>query len=403
VPGGVQVQQFPALTPWPALPADATAEKGRLQPRLDGAGSEYPLAYSACQALTENLAAGRPYAAGALFLLNANPVHDLPGGGRFAGLLRNVPLVVSFSPILDESAAHADLILPALSFLEVWQDDILEATGYPGIALRQPVVQPVRNGRNPGDVLLQLARLVGGPVAQAMPWLDFLQVVKDRVAGMDISWEDLVEKGAWSALVYRYAAPGSRAWNQVVGRDRVAAPRDGRYDLFSREAFAALSQNGSTDDLSCLPHFELPAETATSEYPFLLISQETMTQTRAWSGILPSLAEVYGLQVESRWESWAEIHPKAARALGIADGEMLWLESATGRVRLRARLVEGIWPNAVNAPAGLGLFSPVQWGREAGTAGQTVGTNAGAIASAGTERASGLAAAYPTRVRVYRA
>lgn len=402
VPGGVQVQHYPTLTPWPALPADPVAERGRAQARLDGAGSQFPLAYTASQSLTESLASGRPYSAGALFLLNANPVHDLPQGARFSQALRNVPLVVSFSPVLDESAAHADLILPALTFLEVWQDDILEGTGYPGIALRQPVVQPVRDGRNPGDVILQLARLLGGPVAQALPWSSFLQVIRERLAGMDISWDDLMEKGAWSALVYRFAAPGSKAWSQVVGRDRAVAPRDGRYDLFSREIFAGISQDGLVDDLACLPHFELPAEPASSEYPFLLISQETMTQPRNWSGILPSLAEVYGLQVQARWESWAEIHPKAAAALGIRDGDLVWLESPAGKIRLRAKLVEGIWPNAVNVPGGLGLSSAVQWGREGSTANLTVGGNPYAIAAAGTESLSGLAVALPARVRVYR-
>ena len=127
-----------------------------------------------------------------------------------------VPFVVSFSSVLDESAAYADLILPSLHFLELWQDDILEGTGYYGISLRQPVVLPVRNGRNPGDVLLQIAKALGGTVAQSMPWDTFEQVVRERVAGMDISWDDLVKAGTWSSVDLpagpsRAARPGARS------------------------------------------------------------------------------------------------------------------------------------------------------------------------------------------------
>ena len=78
-----------------------------------------------------------------------------------AEALLRVPFVVSFASILDETAAHADLILPASTFLEVWGDDFVEGAGYPGVSLRRPVVEPVHDTRNPGDVLLQLAARTG--------------------------------------------------------------------------------------------------------------------------------------------------------------------------------------------------------------------------------------------------
>ena len=399
VPGGIQVQQTPNLAPLPALPSDAVAEKSRAWARLDGAGSDYPVAYSAFQNLADNLARGNPYAANALFLLNANPVHDAPQGKRFAEAFNKTPLVVSFSPVLDESAAYADLILPALTFFEMWGDDILEGTGYPGIALRQPVVKPVRDGRNPGDVVLQLAKQLGGKVSEALPWNDFLALVKQRVAGMQIVWDDLVAKGAWSALVYSFAQPGSKAWARVVGRDRVNAPMDGRFDFFSRELFAALNPK---NDVECLPHFSAPAQTADADYPFVLISQETMTQPRGWSGVVPTLQEVYGLQTSARWESWVEIHPKAAEQLQVKPDDLVWVESSAGKIRVRAKIVEGIWRNAVNVPCGQDHFSAAQWGRESSSARNTIGANPYQLLVVGSEENSGVAAMLPTRVKIYK-
>jgi len=372
---------------------------------VDGAGTEYPLALSAYQAVAEGLASSQPYPVNALFLYNANPIFEAPQGTRFAEAFRQVPFIVSFSPVLDESSALADLILPSPTFLEMWQDDIVEGTGYPGIAIRQPVVKPVQEARNPGDVLLQLARAVGGPVAQALPWASFQEVIRFRVAGMGISWDDLLDKGAWSGLVYFFAAPGSKAWYRVVGPDRLAAPKDGRFDFFSRELFYALSTRGQpVEDLACLPHFALPVESAQAkDYPFLLVSQELMTQARGWSGVVPSLEEVYGLQVGSRWGSWVEIHAKAAQALGVHDGDEVWVESPVGRIRLQAKLVQGIWPNAVHIPWGQGYRSTVQWGREAQIGARAFGVNPYQIVAASTERLDGLAVLGPMRVRVYKA
>ena len=398
IPGGVQVQHYADYAPWSALPSDAVAEKSRAMPRLDGAGADYPVALSAYQTLAGNLSQGKPYAVNALFLLNTNPVLDAPQGQRFVDALKNT-FVVSFNPTLDESAAYADLILPALTFFEMWQDDVIEGTGYAGVAMRQPVVAPVRDGRNPSDVILQIAKQIGGTVSQALPWKDFLEVVRFRIGGIGIDWNDLVTNGAWSALVYYFAQPGSQAWSKVVGRDRVNAPKDGRFDFFSRELFAALN---SSDDVACLPHFELPAEPADANYPFLLMCQETMTQPRYWLGVVPSLQEVYGLQVGARWDSWVEIHPKAANALGIKKDDWVWVESAAGKIRVRAKLVEGIWRNAVNIPYGQGHYSAAQWGREADTARRVLGVNPLQLVSTGSEKISGLPMMLPTRVKVYK-
>jgi anaerobic selenocysteine-containing dehydrogenase len=401
-PGGVQVQNYPAIADWPALPADPVAEKGRAMARVDGAGSgDYPLALSVYQALGEHILSGQPYPINAMMLYRSNPVFDTPQGGRFADALARVPFVVSFSPVLDESAAYADLILPESTFFETWQDALIEGTGYPGVALAQPVVHPVQDTRNTGDVLLQITQGLGGPVAQALPWAGMETLLRYRYSKLDMGWDDLKSKGVWSGLVYYFAGRGSRAWNDAVGRDRLAAPKDGRFDLFSRELFAALD---APDDRTCLPHFEEPVESApATEYPFLLISQETMTQPRNWSGIVPSLQEAYGVQTGTRWESWVEINPQAAGALGIKDGDPVWVESPAGKVKARARVYPGIWPNAVHLPLGQGHLTLAQWDRSSNNLPRQIGVNPYSIVASGTEKISGLAVSMPTRVKVYRA
>jgi len=403
VQGGVLVQRFPQLTPWPQFELDEPALNGLSQPRLDGAGtSAYPLALSALQNLPGNIRASKPYPLDTVFLLEANPVYEMPVD--FARALLDVPFVVSFAATLDESAAHADLILPSSTFLEIWGDDYIEGVGYAGVSLRQPVVEAVHDTRNSGDVLLGLAARLGGSVAKALPYPDYKALVESRLEALELDWETFQANGNWSEMVYFNAAPGSPAWSQVVGRDRLNAPQDGRFDFFSRELFALLA---SPQDHACLPHFELPSrmendQTQDVDYPLQLVSQRLITHSQNWHGILPTLQESLGLQGHMKWESWVEINPATAAQLEIENGERVWVESPRGRVAAIARLYEGIWPNAIYLPPGMGHHTRVQWGRGAAENWQ-VGANPNQLATYTSEALSGQAVFTPVRVRIYKA
>ncbi len=399
--GGAIVQRFPDLKDWPYYMPDSTALVGGSKERVDGAGTQFPLAISVYQNVPERILAGEPYPLEMLMLLNANPAYDMPNNGRCVEALLKVPFVVSFAPTLDESAAHADLILPASTFLEIWGDDYLEGTGFPGISLRRPVVEPVHDTRDPGDVLLDLAHRLGGPLAEAFPWTSYKDLMLDRLSGFD--WKKFEANGNWSQLVYFNAVPGSQAWNEVVGRDRLNAPKDGRFDFFSRELFALL---GSDSSQACLPHFEIPSTLADStagalEYPFLLVTQPLITQSQEWQGIIPTLEECYGLQGNVKWDSWVEVSQKAADALGLQNNDRVWIESAADRVQAVVRVRAGLWPDAVFLPPGQGHRTLVRWGRYADD-NFVVGTNPNALIEFSSEPLTGLAVSGPARVRIYR-
>jgi anaerobic selenocysteine-containing dehydrogenase len=412
VKGGVLVQRFPTLAEWPAAAAslaqprrDAVVVVAVVDATTTTATTADPLAPLTGAALAARLGTDAPYPINAVFLYNANPVYESPAGGRMAEALLKAPFVVSFAATLDESAAHADLILPASSFLEIWGDDFIEGAGYPGVSLRQPVVEPVHDTRNPGDVLLQLAAKLGGALGQTLPFSDYRSLVEHRLSAIDMDQAKFAENGVWSEMVYFNAQPGSAAWPNVVGRDRLNAPQDGRFDFFSRELFALLdgrapaetpaegqAQDIAPTDLACLPHFTAPDETAAAgEYPFLLIAQGLITQPRGWQGIVPALQECYGLQANMKWKSWVEIGPAAARSLGVANGDLVWVESPAGKVQAVVRIYAGLWPNAVYLPPGLGHRTQTKWGRDS-LAPTVIGANVNQL----------LASAGVTRVRIYK-
>ena len=129
-----------------------------------GAGSWSGAAtYRDLRALAADLAAG---AVDVLLLHDVNPVHALPDGAGLAAALAGVPTVVSTAACPDETAALADLVLPAHTPLEAW-GDAEPAGGVRG--LQQPAMRPLLDTRHLGDILLDAGRALGGGVAAALP------------------------------------------------------------------------------------------------------------------------------------------------------------------------------------------------------------------------------------------
>lgn len=405
--GGVLTQRYPIIVDWPALPDDPIAEAGVKAERADGAGTAFPLGRHAFQAVADRVLGGHPVEA--LFLYDANPIYSAPGGSRFAEAFDKIPLIVSFSSFMDETARYADLVLPEPTFLERYQDDYIEGLGYAGIALRQPAVEPRHDTLNVGDFFLRVAAAMGGPVASAFPWKTYEDVLKYRLGNIGTDWDTLKELGVWMTPAYHAHWRGSQEWlEEVVGRDRRRSPRDGRFDFYSRELEALLRDKSpeqlaalgitQTGDAVALPHHE-PVTYAgdETEYPFVLNVVTLMSLGPASvAANMPSLQEISGMTVGETWDSWLEMNPETALEYRLRDKDAVWVESPFGRGRTRVRLVKGLRPDVVNLPHNQGHTAVGRWAKDRGV-------NGLALLNPASEPAAGLAAFTNTRVKVYRA
>jgi menaquinone reductase, molybdopterin-binding-like subunit len=405
VPGGVLTQRYPPAREWPALAADPVAERGCAAERVDGAGTLFPVARHAYQAVADRILDGYPVEA--LFLYDANPVYETPGGARFVEAFRQVPFIVSFSSFLDESAQYADLLLPEPTFLERYDDHFVEGLGYPGVALRQPTIRPRHDTLSTGDFFLRVAAAMGDPVASAFPWRTFQGLLRYHLRDVGTDWETFQELGVWITPGYRYGRRGSEKWvSEVVGHGRQYAPRDGHFDFYSRELkclleaadpdrLAALGLS-TTDDSLYLPHY-LPVSYAgsASEYPYILnvVTLMSLGPVSAAAN-MPSLQEISGMTVGETWGSWLEMNPKSAKRLGLQDKDEVWVESPFGRAKVKVRLVEALRPDVVNLPYNQGHTAVGRWAKDRGV-------NGLALLDPASEPVSGLAAFTNTRVKVY--
>lgn len=439
VPGGVV---FPHDVPFAALAEvdlDETAKQGLAKPRLDRAGDrDFPLAHHVAGALPRAIVEDRPYKVSALFLHRANPLFSSPQPERVADAFRKIPFIVSFSPFLDESSAFADLILPDHTPLERWQDQPAPpAARYSLFGLRQPVVSPLYNTLHAGDAVIRIARAMGGPMAGAFPWTDFLEALKQGAAGIFESrrggiveglatretWTGAVEKRGWWYPTYRtfdefwaQLAEKGGWWNPAYSFgewDRIFPNPTGKFQFYSLTLKNRLERLASTDqqteallaelkidargDLVFLPHLEAPRLAGDEhKYPLRLNVVRLMPLSEEGSANLPFLQEIAGPHLHMQWCSWLEIHPDTAERLGITDGDMVWVESPAGKIRVRARCTLCAIPGVVNIPANLGHTAYGRWAKG-------IGVNPMQVAAVEFDRLGGLLASGATRVMVYRA
>jgi anaerobic selenocysteine-containing dehydrogenase len=406
-PGGVMMQRYMPFVDWPPLPNDSVASEGLKAERLDGAGSKFPLGRNAYQAVADQILDGAPVEA--LFLYDANPVFETPGGNRFAEAFKKVPFVVSFSSFMDESAELADLILPEPTFLERWGDDHIEGLGYPGVSLYQPVIEPLYDAMNTGDFFLKVAEAMGGTIAEAFAWRSYEEVLQFRLKDIGADWETFKELGVWFAPGYHFAKRGSPKWlSEVVGKDRLNTPRDGYFDLYSRELnfiFGNMEQGdlaevgiSMTGDGANLPHHEPTAFAGDeAEYPFILNVVTLMSLgPRSDAANMPTLQEISGMTVGETWNSWLEMNPESARELGLADKDLVWVESPFGRIKTKVRFVAALHPNVVNLPFNQGHTAVGRFAKGRGVNGLE-------LLNPASEPLTGLAAFTNTHVKVSRA
>jgi anaerobic selenocysteine-containing dehydrogenase len=408
VPGGVLVQQ-----PLPGEVPDDRPGPGSI------VSNAAPFGSNASQ-LPRAILSRRPYPVQVLLINHVNPVFSLPNGEDFQRALREVPFVVSSTSFMHETSVLADLVLPTPTGLEAWQDmGSPPAAANAMVSVSPPAVRSRKDVRHVGDVVLSLAHSLGGSVAAALPFSSYEQYLRRQVdelfaaqsgavfgSKLEETWNGLMERSGWWAPTYSTA---DELWQQVKQQggwwepayshgewSRVLRTPSGRFEFYSQAlAQAARKQagSGSMDDRVCLPHQPKIAD-GTPNFPLLLLPVEGLPLSGGEGAHLPYLQQIAGEHLFANWDSWLEIHPETARQYGIKEGDNVWIESARGRVRARARLYEGARPGVVHLPLGYGHTAGNEWACR--------GVNPLRIVGEQQEPWTGLPQVGGTYVKVYR-
>jgi menaquinone reductase, molybdopterin-binding-like subunit len=436
-PGGVLLQDPLPLAPFPEPGEDKVSSSGLQKERLDLAGSKaFPFARSLIHGFSEALLNRPQSPVDTLLVFSANPAHTLPDGGAFGQALQRIPFVVSFSPYRDETALMADLVLPDHTGLEK-MEDVVWPSGlqYPLYGLSKPVVKPVYATRQSGQVLLDLARLMGGHVASGFPWKDYEECLKFRAKGLFEAGGGLTRYAGATPIWRRTREdqPGERSeyksfdemWQRVKSEGlwfrssqgfksggALFKTPSGKFEFYStgiERALAALTRGdtlrsamdrmgiAADKDDSCLPHFEeTPSGGDRQKYPLLLMPYDLINVSSGW---LPNPHFLKKTLLDNQLrgnDSFAEINPRTAFSLGLKQGARVFVESGRGKILARLNLSEGAMPGVVFLPLGFGhtAYDEYQQGQ---------GVSPNRIIEPATDPLSGNTVWWKTRVRISRA
>jgi anaerobic selenocysteine-containing dehydrogenase len=277
----------------------------------------------------------------ALFIQNCNPVTVAPDSNKVRrGFAREDLFTVVHEQFMTETAAMADIVLPATMFME--HDDLYQAGGHSHIQIGAKLIEPPGECRENHVVIQALASRLGAVHR-----------------GFDMTAMEIVDATLRASGWPGAAAVLDRRWLDVQPDFRASHFLDGfghadRKFHFAAD-WAAIGPNHAT--MSALPDHLDAIDSAGSAHPFRLVTAP------ARQFLNTSFTEMAsGRKREGR--PTAMIHPADAARLGIADGGLVRLGNLRGEVQVHARLfdglqpgvvvVESIWPNA-DFPGGVGI------------------------------------------------
>ena len=382
-PGGVSSRPEVATQPWPEMVVDNIAWAGSGMPRIDGAGtSRYPLIKYLPDRWPQAINGSEAGGIKALFVQGADPYFTTMDSVAVAKAFEQIPFVVSFSTFLDETAFHADLILPNHHYLERWED-VPTPIGLqkPVLGLCKPIVSPQCDTRHVGNVLMTIAKSLGGSVAKAFPWKNYESVLKET---MGHKWGALEKTGYVAEADYE--AP---AWGSAFGTP------SGKFEFY----ITAFDQAGMevTRDVEYLPHYQpIKPEGDVVRYPLLLIPTELMRLADGAVGNPPFCTKTLEENELKGNDLFVEINPKTAAEYGLSEGRHAVLTTPRGKGKVLVHLSEGIMPGVIGIPKGFGHTAYDDY-----LAGK--GVNANSLMGVVEDPVSGLCATWGIRAKLTRA
>ena len=267
-----------------------------------------------------------------LMIRGADPYYGLPDVTGFKAKSAKVPLIVSFSNMMDDTTSIADLILPEHHYLEDWGTDVpLAGVGYQTVGFQQPVVRPFfeDRGDNLGtkgfaDVLLTSAQVMGKGLD--LPGETFKDIIRDGARKL---YE--LERGS-------VTAPSFEAfWNGIL-------QRGGWWDVNERgPSLVDPVRLDSISDIDISGNGEFYLQ------PFLSASLlDGRNASLPWMQAMPDPVST------ATWQTWVEINHQVAEERGIKEGDVIEISSSRGTIKALAMPNPATDPETVSVPFGQG-------------------------------------------------
>ncbi|SDL50086.1 Anaerobic selenocysteine-containing dehydrogenase [Ensifer sp. YR511] len=283
----------------------------------------------------------------AMLIQNTNPVNVAPEQRLVKrGFLRDDLFVAVHEQFMTDTAAVADIVLPATMFLE--HDDLYRGGGHQHILIGPKVVEPPSTVRTNLFVIEELAKRLG--VADHAGFgLTEREHIDRLLANYGIGYEEMKGQKWLDCQPAFEEAHYLNGFGHPDGKFRFKADWTGT--PAPNRPPKSMGIQGPHQSLPEFPdHVDL-IEVADAGHPFRLATSPARSFLNSTFAETPS-----SIQKEVRPE--VMVHAEDAAELGIADGDVVQLGNVRGEVRLHAKIgggarrgvviAEGLWPNGAH-------------------------------------------------------
>jgi anaerobic selenocysteine-containing dehydrogenase len=259
-----------------------------------------------------------------LFVYNCNPAVTMPNQNRvLEGLAREDLFTVVFDQVMTDTAALADVVLPATTFLESY--DIVPSYGLSTMQLAKPAIDAVGEARPNVEVFAELGARLGldanhDHATDVEALLEVTGAMPDEVAST------LMDAGIVTA---------STGGAPIQFVDVTPGTPDGKVQLFPE----------ALDHQTPAGLYRYQEDPTTDDYPLSLISAATDKTINSTLGEL------------RRGPATLHMHPADAERRGLSTGDTVRMFNALGEVHCPLTLNPDMRRSTVGLPKGLWRMS----------------------------------------------
>jgi len=282
----------------------------------------------------------------ALFVYNCNPAATVPNQNAvLKGLEREDLFTVVFEQVMTDTAVYADIILPAVTFLE--QEEIKKAYGSYALQYLGPVIDPCGEAKSNEEVFAMLGRSMGwNDEAFQTTTEGYMKRVAEALGGFGrkITLDELREN---KILFYDFPGKYPVQFEHVF-----PWTQDGKIHL-------------APDALGTHP-YELQNDESNKNYPFALISPSI-------SKLISSTMGEYNYR-----ELFVNVSPEDAQSRKLKTGDAVRVFNQYGEVHCKLRIDDSIRAGVAMMPKGAWRKSSRNGLTATALAPDTLGTAGGA-------------------------
>jgi anaerobic selenocysteine-containing dehydrogenase len=329
-PGGeVQWEAPPVVARWsPDVTMQENISQQERAQRVTGGASVLPiLLYALPQAIVEAILTGKPYPIKACYLQGCNPLLTYPNAGKVREAFSSLDFLAVADLFMTPTASIADIVLPVTTYLE--NDSIVTAPYSLPVATVQQRVTRVAECRSDYEILRGLAVRLG---FEDQFWEKEEECLEFILGPSGLSFEQFRKIGI------------------LAGKQQYGYHLENGFPTPSKkvEIYSERLANWGFDPLpgySDLQSLAGPLTDQSTDFPYLMTSWKVAAYTHTGERQIEPLRK-------KNPEPIVYLHPGTARQHGVADGDMVTIETSTGRIYQKAKVTEDIREDTIGVDYG---------------------------------------------------